>query len=88
MYVHKHGFYEHAFQLFTLHCNSKELKVMPKVGKIVGLVALQGCLGTDKFFKTQFTVFQVGFNTWASWKLFSIIKRENANNLRKGLHLG
>ena len=38
MYVHKHGFCEHAFQLFTLHCNSKELKVMAKVGKLYVLV--------------------------------------------------
>lgn len=37
MYVHKHGFYEHAFQLSILHCNGKELKVMPKLRKIVDL---------------------------------------------------
>lgn len=41
MYVHKHGFYEHVFQLCTLHCITKELKVMPKVEKFVGLGALQ-----------------------------------------------
>lgn len=44
MYVHKNGFCEHAFQLFTLHCNSKESKVMPKVEKIVCFGAFQVAL--------------------------------------------
>lgn len=78
--------YEHAFQLSTLHCSSKELKAMPKVGKILVLETLSGCLGTDKFFKTYFTWFQVRLNTWAYWKLFCIMKKDNANNLRKDLH--
>lgn len=44
MYVHKQGFYEHAFQLSILNCNSKELKVILKVKKIVDLGALQTVL--------------------------------------------
>lgn len=43
MYVHKHTFCEHAFQLFTLHCNSKELG-HGQSGKIVRFGAFQAAL--------------------------------------------
>lgn len=65
MYVHKHGFYQHAFHFFTPQCHSEDLKFMPIVGKIIGLGALEACLGIDKFFKTHFMLFQTGLNTWA-----------------------